>query len=310
MSGRQTSLKRFADQLSAFQTGKDAFTVFAQVTGTAAPPAASPNPRPGTLVVLDSSFNPPTRAHLRMATSAIRSAAQTQARPGNVRLLLLLAVNNADKAPRPAAFHLRMEMMRLFALDLLDDPAGGDEAETASADGGGRGSTGTSTRTLGEAGLAVDLGLTTLPYFHDKSRAITESGIYESTKEQVVLAGYDTLIRIFNPKYYGDDGLLGALDPFFARARLRITTRTDDAWGGRQEQVEYLQSLRDGRLADAGGRVEWCDRVDLVEGGSEVVSSTKVREAAERADAGALDVLVSPRVKGFVLEEKLYGRVS
>jgi nicotinamide-nucleotide adenylyltransferase len=295
MSGRQTFLKRFADQLAAFQAGTDAFTVFTQVAAASAP-AGSPSPRPGTLVVLDSSFNPPTRAHLRMATSAIQSAAQARDRaPADVRLLLLLAVNNADKAPKPAAFHLRMEMMRLFALDLLDYPAGGDEVKAKAAP------------TLGEAGLAVDLGLTTLPYFHDKSRAIAESGVYEEECQQVVLAGYDTLIRIFNPKYYGEGGLRAALDPLFARARLRITMRTGDGWGGRQEQVEYLQSLRTGRLAEAGGRVEWCDRVDLVEGGPEVVSSTKVREAAERADVGTLDALVSSRVGGFVLEKKLYG---
>ncbi|KAH6695154.1 cytidylyltransferase family protein [Plectosphaerella plurivora] len=293
MSTRQTFLKRFADQLAAFQAGTDAFTVFSQVAASSAS-AGPPKPRPGTLVVLDSSFNPPTRAHLRMATSAIRSAAQARDRtPADVRLLLLLAVNNADKAPKPAAFHLRMEMMRLFALDLLDHPAG-DEAESKTQ----------GTPTLGEAGLAVDLGLTTLPYFHDKSRAIAESGAYEGS-EQVVLAGYDTLIRIFNPKYY-EGRLMSALDPFFARARLRITTRTGDGWGGRQEQVEYLQSLRAGKLADAGGREEWCDRVDLVEGGSEVVSSTKVREAAERSDAGALGALVTKRVGEFVLEEKLY----
>jgi nicotinamide-nucleotide adenylyltransferase len=234
-----------------------------------------------------------------MATSAIRSAAQARDRaPADVRLLLLLAVKNADKAPKPAAFHLRMEMMRLFAQDLLDHPVGGDDVEAKA------------TPTLGEAGLAVDLGLTTLPYFHDKSRAITESGVYEEECEQVVLAGYDTLIRIFNPKYYGEGGLRAALDPLFARARLRITMRTGDGWGGRQEQVEYLQSLRTGRLAEAGGRVEWCDQVDLVEGGPEVVSSTKVREAAEKADVGTLDALVSSRVGSFVLEEKLYRGAS
>lgn len=283
MTSRQALLERCVEQLSAFRISKDPFRVFTQVTsGVSAVPAQ----RPRTLVVLDSSFNPPTWAHLRMATSAVRAAAAHRGQsPRDIRLLLLLAVNNADKKPKAAAFPFRMEMMRLFAQDLL--------RETTAVAGAGP--------SLGEEGLAVDLGLTLCPYFHDKSRAIAASGVYGEETEHVVLAGFDTLIRIFDPKYY-KDGMRAALDPFFARARLRITMRTDDEWGGEAEQLEYLRGLRDGKLENAGGRTSWCDGVDMVAGSAEVVSSTKAREAASRGDAGALDALLSPSVKDFVLE--------
>ena len=100
-----------------------------------------------------------------------------------------------------------------------------------------------------------------------------------------------------------------ALGPFFDRARLRITMRTDDAWGGPDEQRAYLAGLRAGELERVGGRAEWASRVDLVEGrrkGEPVVSSTAVRTAVSAGDLAALDELVSPSVKTWLLDEELY----
>jgi len=260
--------------------------------------------------VLDSSFNPPTIAHLRMATSAIHDTHrfQPQTEPSTLRLLLLLSINNADKAPKPAAFDQRLAMMWAFARDI-------QQAQQT-----------TDTRTGSE--LSIDVALSTRPYFHEKSAAIDESPFYKgqqkqeedaTTMEHTILAGYDTLIRIFNPKYYGppsEDGVPGirrALDPFFARARLRVTMRTDDEWGDKQEQVRYLDSLlnseKGGLLAEIGGRREWASRVELVEGkkqGEYAVSSTYAREAAKGQDWEKLGRMVPPEVEGLVREEGLY----
>ncbi|ROT42384.1 Nucleotidylyl transferase [Sodiomyces alkalinus F11] len=302
-AARQELINICAQQLSSFQRSGDAFCIFSKVTaGTGGvygeyishiPPAPSiatdlQQQSPRTLFVLDSSFNPPTLAHMRMAASAIRSTKAKLA--DDARLLLLLAVNNADKAPKPAAFPLRMAMMQLFAQDLITTLTSSSSTEDVHAEG-----------------LTIDLGLTTGPYFHEKSRVIAESGLYPSQTEQVFLAGYDTLIRIFNPKYYGAaGGMREALEPFLGRSRLRITMRTDDAWGGREDQLAYVEGLRDGGLEDVGGLAAWCDRVDLVDGDEEAVSSTKVREAAKSGDGAALEKLVSPRVKVFVISERLY----
>ncbi|KAM0330651.1 hypothetical protein ACHAQA_003602 [Verticillium albo-atrum] len=275
MSGpsRQQLLQIFKTQLTAFQQSRDAFTVFSRIT----PPSSSTS-SPKALIVLDSSFNPPTAAHLRIATSAIRAARHDLA---ETRVLLLLAVNNADKAPQPVSFPTRMALMQHFALDLTDAVEGD--------------------------GVAVDLGLTTLPYFPDKSAAIAEAGSYGDA-EQVFLAGYDTLVRIFDPKYY-PDGMGAALGPFLERAKVRITMRVGGDWGGSEEQQAYLEKLRDGGFEQAGGRREWAERVELVEGDQEAVSSTKVRQALKGGDAGdekTLDKFVTPAVRGWVLEEKLY----
>ena len=91
----------FSQSLSSFQTSKDAFRVLCTLPHRT---PASPAPRKpaaaiSNLIVLDSSFNPPTRAHAEMARAAMGDV-----KGDAKRLVLLLAVNNADKAAQPASF--------------------------------------------------------------------------------------------------------------------------------------------------------------------------------------------------------------
>lgn len=238
-------------------------------------------------MVLDSSFNPPTRAHAEMARSALKWASSSSSYAEGTRLMLLLSVNNADKAPKPASFPVRLGMMEGFGRDLLGSLEG-------------------------VVGAEIDLAVTKMPYFHDKARAIGESGMYSSSSrgqeepEQVFLAGFDTVIRIFNPKYYGEGGMRAALGPFFERARLRVTMRTDDEWGGEEEQREYVRGLGEGRLEEVGGDVAWAGRVDLVEGRGDGVSSSKVREMVKIGEREGLEKLVDEEVMGWIEGERLY----
>ncbi|KAF4930368.1 putative nicotinamide mononucleotide adenylyltransferase [Colletotrichum viniferum] len=276
---RKALVEFFSRSLSSFQSSQDVFRVLCSLPHHRENAAPSPSPRRPQqpvkrLVVLDSSFNPPTLAHLRMATSALQAGA-------GARLLLLLAVNNADKAPKPVAFAVRLGLMCAFAEDLL----------------------------VLEEGLEVDVGVTTMPFFHDKARAVEGSGFYGEGVEQVYLAGYDTLIRIFNPKYYpeAEGGMKGALGPFLERGKLRISLRVGDEWGGEGEQRAYLEGLREGGLEEVGGKREWAERVELVTGTEgEVVSSSRVREMAGRGDEEGLRGLLGERVRGWVLEDGLY----
>ncbi|KAI1506142.1 Nucleotidylyl transferase [Biscogniauxia marginata] len=309
-----------------------------------------PRRPPRSIIVLDSSFNPPTLAHQRMALSALADPNYFPSAPPREeeksRVLLLLAINNADKAPKPVAFPQRLAMMYMFARDLLSaSPSSSPVPVPAPAQV--------------QDSTIVDIAVTTEPYFHAKSGAIasadfyrgTGTGISETTTttttattattvaaaeeegqrsqeetEQVYLTGFDTLIRIFDPKYYrphypdgGGGGsaspMRTALDPLFARARLRVTPRPDAEWGDAEAQRRYLAELR-GRLGQGqqqlGGRSEWADRVDMVEGAedgegeAEAVSSTRVRDAARRRDWGALGRLVSPGVAAWIREEGPY----
>jgi hypothetical protein len=79
---------------------------------------ASPT-RPTRIAVLDSSFNPPTKAHYQLLKAA--------ARVGCDAVLLLLATNNVDKGQTGAGAVERLEMMEAVAIDSIrnekEDPA-------------------------------------------------------------------------------------------------------------------------------------------------------------------------------------------
>jgi nicotinamide-nucleotide adenylyltransferase len=298
-------LSFFTRALKTFQLSKASFKVLCSLPSAPAPSSSEPAARPPQegalqrLLVLDSSFNPPTLAHQRMALSALAEWEGRRNGQGQ-RVLLLLAINNADKAPKPAAFPQRLAMMYIFALDLLSAlrASGPEEGERGQDEAG--------------PGAGVDLAVTTEPYFHSKSEAIAADDFYghgTGGVEQIYLTGFDTLIRIFDPKYYPDDSMRRALDPFFSHAGLRVTMRTDADWGGAAEQRAYLDGLRGGRLETAGGRREWANKVEIVDGrreGEEVVSSTKVRDAVYRQDWDKLRQLVSDDITAWIAHEKLY----
>lgn len=340
---------RLQTALRSFQSSGRPFQLI-QPTPASSTSAAARKCR--TLVVLDSSFNPPTLAHMHMATSAVQdlraqqqsriatalrggSSAAGQKRHGatrdDVRLLLLLAVNNADKAPKPAAFEERLLMMEAFARDIQRAWRSLERQTVAQGDEKTQDDEATAT-------LPVDIGLTTHPYFHDKSAAIAASPEYDTPSSQtsndsephtrqIFLAGYDTLIRIFTPKYYTppvpETGVVDpspqqpdkttpmqtALDPFFARAQLRVTMRPDDDWGGREDQLGYIERIvHGGELEEVGGGREWARRVELVEGtsgGAEggVVSSTLAREAVKAKDWDRLRELVPSCVASLIEED-------
>lgn len=279
----------FSRSLTSFQSSRDAFRVLCTLPHQA---RSNPAPRKPTavvsdLVVLDSSFNPPTTAHALMAKSALRASA---AATGRKRLMLLLAVNNADKAPKPASFPIRLSMMDAFGRQLLEDVAASD----------------------GEEDLEIDVAVTTMPFFHEKSQAMAAQYSASSPPpQQTFLAGFDTLIRIFNPKYYGggDGGMQAALGPFFEAARLRVTLRPDDEWGSAEEQMAYVRGGGGLKLQEVGGDDAWLGRVDVVEGVGEVVSSSMVRAMVGRGGAEwekEVERVVGREVREWIEREGLY----
>jgi nicotinamide-nucleotide adenylyltransferase len=239
-----------------------------------------------TLYILDSSFNPPTLAHLRIASSALGQ----DATPSCTRLLLLLATQNADKPSKPASFEDRLVMMNLLAQDLrsrvLESPGHSSGPDVPPA----------------------DIGVTKLPYFIDKAAAIAEADVYPESVEQVHLTGFDTLVRIFDTNYYPPEHTLRPLESFLSRHRLKVTLRPDDGWGGREDQQSFLAGLAQGTREFEGGKREWAERIELVDGrkdGEEAVSSTKARQAVVR-DVAALDKLVTPSIRDWMISENLY----
>ena len=255
------------------------------------------NTQPKTLYILDSSFNPPSIAHLSLVQSALKDHGRSESSP--YRLLLLFSTQNADKAPSPASFVQRIAMMTIFAEDfsrMLKKSSTGTEL----------------------ADLSIDIGLTKEPYYSDKSIAIrdTTPPFYSSNPIHVHLTGYDTLIRFCNPKYYPKyDPPLSALKPFFdAGHKLRVTQRPTDPsdkssneFGTVEEQQKYVNNLRDGTREKDGFLPQWGNNIDMVEANEGVgISSTRVRNAAKEGDWNVVNELCTEGVAAWLKDQALY----
>ncbi|KAF1849722.1 Nucleotidylyl transferase [Cucurbitaria berberidis CBS 394.84] len=255
--------------------------------------------QPRTLYILDSSFNPPSVAHLTLATSALKQHAPLE--NGPYRLLLLFSTHNADKAPSPASFVQRIALMTLFAEDLSRSLK--NAAPSLGSD---------------VADISIDIGLTKEPYYSDKSTAITETTppFYASNPIHVHLVGYDTLIRFCNPKYYPKhDPPLSALKPFFAAGhKLRVTQRPCDPsdassneFGSLEEQQKYLQDLKDGEQEKAGFEPAWGSNIDMTRADESVgVSSTRIRSAAKEGRWDEVGELCTEGVAAWIKDQELY----
>jgi len=259
---------------------------------------ASPT-QPQTLYILDSSFNPPSVAHLTLATSALKQHAPSEQAP--YRLLLLFSTHNADKAPSPASFAQRIAVMTVFAEDL---------SKHLKSDN--------LTRDTDFADISIDIGLTKEPYYSDKSEAITDTkpAFYTSSPIHIHLVGYDTLIRFCNPKYYPKhEPPLSALKPFFdAGHKLRVTQRPTDPsdassseFGTVEEQQRYLQRLKDGEEEKAGFLPAWGRNIDMVQAEESVgISSTRVRKAAKDGNWDDIGELCTEGVAAWLKDQTLY----
>ena len=309
----------FSQALKDFAISSSSFLVLRTIP-TTSPPSPSPI---RALYVLDSSFNPPSRAHLSLVKTALKSwrkekGPNSDSLPSSSpRVLFLLATVNADKKPKPADFEDRLIMMTLMAEELRHTFAPPP--------------TSTSTSPSEGAPPIIDIGITKEPYFIDKASSITESNIYTSLSplpedivEQIHLTGFDTLTRIFNPKYYPNHNPpLSALAPFLSRHRLRATIRVDPSSGSQnlkevqsdsdfstvESQRAYLERIASGDFEVDGLKREWARQVELVvdeSGEAEGVSSTRIRDGIKEGNWEDVRGLVGEGVESWIRQRGLY----
>ena len=121
--------------------------------------------------------------------------------------------------------------------------------------------------------IKIDIGLIKQARFLDKATTLHKA--YPSLLGEIIfLTGFDTLIRILDPKYYG--GTLHAMAPFFDSGRNRIkcsyrprnaglpVSAAEEAWW-RREQDEYLKRIREGeREVGEGCMSRWAERIEFV----------------------------------------------
>lgn len=162
----------------------------------------SSRPSPLCISVLDSSFNPPTLAHLALANSPRPRYSHDADSDGLEHdyhaKILLLSVRNADKSLKPhdATYSQRLEMMALLARDVISH-RNSDE----------------------EGGANVAVAIIDEPTFVGKSKILRaflqqrlatilssldhqDESVASPQPQLTFLLGFDTLERLFSPRYY------------------------------------------------------------------------------------------------------------
>ncbi|KAG8697613.1 hypothetical protein FRC09_007752 [Ceratobasidium sp. 395] len=182
---------RFQDAVDRLISGSTRFELVYTTHPSWPQPATSSISTSTKISVLDSSFNPPTLAH-----SALASSSSANAR------LLLLSLSNVDKIPKPgdATPAQRLEMMVTLANEL----------------------------SAGEAQPGVAVGALNEPRFVGKSTLLLEqlSQRFTDTPPNIELTfqmGWDTIIRVFAPRYYpSPDVMLASFKHFLESERSTI----------------------------------------------------------------------------------------
>ncbi|KAF7327635.1 hypothetical protein MKEN_00342800 [Mycena kentingensis (nom. inval.)] len=257
------------------------------------PRAIRPQPHVN-ISILDSSFNPPTIAHLGLANYPRR---EPDGHAYDAKIFLL-SVRNADKQLKPtdATYEQRLEMMyhlaqstvrkghrHTVAVGVIDEPTFIGKAKT----------------------LQTWIQQHFAPFGADPPRA-----------ELTFLVGFDTLERIFAPRYYGDtpddpeaeNKMFAALETFFSpehdNARIICARRTPPLSPYKKELPASKEEEDLLTLADRFVQTNRLRVVDL-DSGLLNISSTSIREGIGRG-RGWYD-FVPKEVREYIYQEALYG---
>lgn len=240
-------------------------------------PLSSPSPNLP-ISILDASFNPPTLAHLALATS----------QPPTTPNLLLLSVRNADKSLKPtdASYLQRIEMMYLLAQDshpdntaiaIIDEPT-----------------------FVGKS--------TALLSFLQHRLSLNNSSPSPPKPSLAFLLGTDTLTRLFAPRYYNSEtDMLNLLHNFFSPS-----SENSSIICARRDPTSYASGT-EGTPNHAEAYID-TGKIKMIEIGADeqTFSSSEVRLKRTLGVAGG-DVdderwkqLVSPTIAKYIEEKGLY----
>ncbi|KAK4683961.1 nicotinamide-nucleotide adenylyltransferase, partial [Tremellales sp. Uapishka_1] len=226
------------------------------------------------IAILDSSFNPPTTAHLSISLSSFPSLPTPHAYTSR---LLLFSLRNVDKKLRAnptsseATIAQRIEMMILHA-KAMEKRAPHEP---------------------------IAVGLLNEPTFVGKSRIVREylAKGNEATR-LTFLIGSDTLIRFFDEKYYPPGQMDGLLRGYFESGSGVVNVRrgedqVEEEMVGREGVKEWVEN---GALRFLG------DAEITLDGGG--VSSSRVRKAVAKRQS--VEGLVIPEIAEYIDAHKLY----
>lgn len=230
-----------------------------------------------TLLVLDSSFNPPHWGHYNLVRMALEFY-KTNPDCNKIQILLLLSVSNADKTPKPASFDKRMDMICLLADELQRE------------------------LTKSVKHLDISVGITLYGKFVDKSTAIKKS--FLKNGRIVYLVGFDTIVRIFDPKYYSPILPAVALKTFMETTEFFCLTRKYDE--NTKQQIQYSDDIGSGKYEPVIPK-EWGNKVNILENTDKFssISSSNVRLAfdVETVDVTDLEKVVPKTIILYIVNK-------
>ncbi|KAG8831724.1 hypothetical protein FRC17_002656 [Serendipita sp. 399] len=240
-------------------------------------------PIPIRVIILDSSFNPPTRAHLALASVELSTlipadpavnAGHNQGLPHEVQLLLL-SVTNADKRLKvgDATYEPRLEMMCLVANE-MEEGTEGTEGESGRSESGNRRAAEAEIKSslLSSSSRNVAVAAIDEPTFVGKSKKLKEEiskriqeiglgGVETGDADMPPFAlslyfvlGFDTVTRLFDTKFYNGshDEMSDALGRFFNEddsyvicARRTLSTTTQGGVSLRENRQRGQDGPRD-----------------------------------------------------------------
>jgi len=209
------------------------------------------------VLILDSSFNPPHFGHAALVKKSIlyRFPEKSNVSTSTINrksVLLLLSLKNADKK----SADLRNYAERLDMIQLL--------ASHISAD----------------YGIACSIGLTDKSLFAEKINAISEE-LNKPEVKYTFLLGFDTLVRLLDPKYYPGQSVSSALKPLFSNSDCFILSRDDKKYT-QEEQRKYVQRFEspDSKIAISSGLTRHL-YLEKGDGPSLSISSSEIRSLIE-----------------------------
>ncbi len=273
--------------------------------------------------VFDSSFNPPTKAHLTISLTTFpgkwHDPAEYTVEPVSddneayTTRLLLLSARNVDKSLKPgdATLAQRIEMMHLQSLDMQDRLA--EESVTGVA--------------VAALNHPTFVGKSSIILRWLREQRLPQLGIQPDSVSRIKLTfliGSDTLTRLFMPKYYlatpstpstahtlhqpptPEENMQAELDHLFVHNNsFIVSTPRFSAPESRSEELAFIRSTDECRRRLHDGQIRFVKSSDW--GGDEMdMSSTAVRKAVEAGDEGKLDRLCGGRVKDYIVREQLY----
>ena len=254
--------------------------------------------RPLRISILDSSFNPPTLAHLALANSPrpsyIEQNSETQDTSGYDAKLFLLSVKNADKSLKAgdATYQQRLEMMLLLSKDVIESQH--------------------------EAAANVAIAIIDKPTFVEKSSALLDFLQRRLTNplpvELTFLVGLDTLERLFSPRYYtSETDMMASLRQFLSAAPQGDNSRIVCA--KRVSSAQSPENLEDIPSLALAKEFRESDRIVIIDIGNVVnrYSSSAIRSAIGRFgfgqpvdQDGGWKSMVTREIADYIVEQRLY----